>query len=87
MLSFTLIDKGLGQLYLSLGYDLGPLLVGGVAALVLAYVVQFMAVAFGAIDSGFEQLRPSIIEGARKLGASRQRLLRRIYLPMLVPAY
>ncbi|MBV1872095.1 MAG: iron ABC transporter permease [Gammaproteobacteria bacterium] len=85
MLSFTFVDKGLGQFYLLLGYDSGPLLVGGVVALVLAYVVRFMAVAFGAIDSGFEQLRPSIIEGARTLGASWQRLLRRIYLPMLAP--
>lgn len=85
MLSFAFIDNGLSKLYALMGVESGYYLVGGVLALILAYVVRFMAVAFGAIDSGFEQIRPSVTEAARSLGASWQQLLGRVYLPMLTP--
>ncbi|MBL4608883.1 MAG: iron ABC transporter permease, partial [Pseudomonadales bacterium] len=85
MLSFAFIDRGLHQLYLGLGIESGFYLVGGVLALILAYVVRFMAVAYGAIDSSFEQIRPSVIEAARSLGVSWQKLLGRVYLPLLRP--
>lgn len=63
----------------------GRLLGGTVLALLLAYVVRFMAVAFGPIESAFTRLHPSLTEAARMLGAGPVEALRRIYLPLLRP--
>lgn len=60
-------------------------LMGSVFALVFAYGVRFLAVAYGAVDSAFERIRPSITEAARGLGASHGEVLRRVYLPILRP--
>ncbi|MCP5351813.1 MAG: iron ABC transporter permease [Chromatiales bacterium] len=60
-------------------------LMGSVLALVFAYGVRFLAVAYGAVDSAFERIRPSITEAARGLGATHGEVLRRVYLPILRP--
>lgn len=78
MLSFNWIEKdllGLNSQYLS----------SGILALLLAYVIRFMAVAFGPIDNGLQRIRPSIPEAAQTLGANGKGMLLRIYLPMLRP--
>jgi iron(III) transport system permease protein len=86
MLSFTGIDNFLRSLLhaASLDYQ-GQLLTGSIAALLLAYLVRFLAVAFGPVDSGLERIRPSLSEAARSLGAASRELLRRVYLPLLRP--
>jgi len=74
MLGFTLIDR-----------SLGTLLTGSVIALIAAYCCRFLAVAWAPVDSGLEQVRPSVIDAARSLGAGPGRLLRQIYIPLLKP--
>lgn len=64
----------------------GQILMGTVFALVIAYMVRFMAVAFGAIDSGLGRIRDSIAEAARSLGASTVVMMWQVYLPLLRPA-
>jgi iron(III) transport system permease protein len=61
----------------------GPVLTGTVLALVLAYTVRFMAVAYGPVDSAFERIRPSLLQVARCLGAGNMEILRRVSIPML----
>jgi iron(III) transport system permease protein len=86
MLSFTWLDRTLaGPLAEWLGHAAGPVLSGSLAGLLLAYLVRFLAVAFGPVDSAIEQLRPSLRDAARSLGASRARIVRRVYLPILRP--
>jgi iron(III) transport system permease protein len=63
----------------------GRLLGGTVVALLLAYLVRFMAVAFGPIESAFERIPPSLTEAARMLGTGPLESARRIYLPLLRP--
>lgn len=63
----------------------GQLLTGGLLALLFAYLVRFMAVAFGPVDSGLERIRGSLVEAARNLGAAPRELFSRIYLPLLRP--
>ncbi len=63
----------------------GIWLSSGVLALLLAYTVRFLAVAYGPIESHFDTITPSMIEAARSLGANQQQLIRRIYLPILKP--
>jgi len=63
----------------------GSVLSGGLAALLFAYVVRFLAVSYGPLDSAFERIKPSIALAARSLGASQREVLWRVYLPILRP--
>lgn len=62
-----------------------PLLLGSLFALLLAYVIRFMAVAYGPLDTSLARIKPSLPEAAQSLGQSGWAVLRRIYLPLLVP--
>ncbi len=86
MLSFTGVDNFLNSLWQSLGYAApGRILSGTLLALLLAYGVRFLAVAFGPVESALERIRPNLPEAARALGAGSLETLRRIYLPLLRP--
>jgi len=85
MISFTLIDNTSTMINEWLGWAVLPLLVGSVVALLLAYLVRFMAVAFGPIDTSLERIKPSIPEAGRSLGEAPLGVLRRVILPMLTP--
>lgn len=86
MLSFTGIDNFFQSLGRSLGLQsTGQLLGGTIVGLLLAYLVRFLAVAFGPIDSALERIRPSVPEAAHSLGAVPGEVLRRVYLPLLRP--
>lgn len=82
MLVFTWLDNTLVDLF---GLEAGGWLASSVVALLVAYSIRFMAVAFSSVDAALEQIRPSIPEAARSLGAGTGRLLRRVYVPMLRP--
>jgi iron(III) transport system permease protein len=84
MLSFVWLDQHLAQaLQAGLGIAAGPLLTGTLAALLLAYGVRFMAVAYGPIDSSFERIKPSLWQAARSLGATNREILWRVSIPLL----
>jgi len=86
MLGFTGMDNFLNSLWQYLGYEApGRILSGTLLALLLAYGVRFLAVAFGPVESALERIRPSLPEAARALGAGSHETLRRIYLPLLRP--
>jgi iron(III) transport system permease protein len=57
----------------------------GVVALLLAYMVRFLAVAYGPVESSFDSITPSMTEAARSLGASTSRLVSHVYFPLLKP--
>jgi iron(III) transport system permease protein len=86
MLSFVQIDRMLiAPLLALLGLEPKQLLVGSLLALLAAYWVRFLAVAVGPVEASLQQIRQSIPEAARSLGASRYDLWWRVYLPMLRP--
>ncbi len=64
------------------GVSTGLLLSGGIAALVFAYLVRFLAVALAAVESGLARIRPSLRDAARVLGASPGGAVRRVELPL-----
>lgn len=86
MLAFSYLDR---TLVVPLSGWLGgagrPLLLGSLAALVLAYLVRFIAVAYGPLESSLARIRPSLPEAARSLGCSGPALFLRVYLPLLLP--
>ncbi len=66
-----------------LGLPSGMLLQGSVAAMLIAYLIRFLAVGFGPVESAMHRITRSIDEAAIALGQARLRLLTRIHLPML----
>jgi iron(III) transport system permease protein len=69
-----------------IGVQTGLLLSGTAFALLLAYTVRFMAVAFGSVEAGWQRLSPNLDAAARTLGASPMRMLGSVHLPLLRPA-
>ncbi len=61
----------------------GILFTGSLLALVYAYVVRFMAVAFNSIESGNARISIHLDQAARSLGATKWKTLMRINLPLL----
>lgn len=86
MLAFSYLDK---HLVIPLSGWLGgagkPLLLGSLGALLLAYLVRFMAVAYGPLENGLARIRPSLPEASRSLGVGGPELFFRVYLPLLLP--
>ncbi|WP_353227783.1 ABC transporter permease [Pseudomonas qingdaonensis] len=86
MQAFSYLDN---QLVVPLSSWLGgagrPLLMGSLAALLLAYLVRFIAVAYGPLENSLGRIRPSLPEASRSLGVSGPRLFFKVYLPLLVP--
>ena len=84
----TLVPLGLfdnaldGWMRTRFGISTGLLLSGGVAALVFAYLVRFLAVALSAVEAGLARLRPSLREAARSLGAGPARSVLRVEWPL-----
>ncbi|WXT99730.1 MAG: hypothetical protein Ctma_0434 [Catillopecten margaritatus gill symbiont] len=67
------------------GESLNHFIFGSIALLLFAYVSRFMAIAYSSIEASAQQIKPVLTQSARLLGASRLRLISRIYLPILTP--
>jgi iron(III) transport system permease protein len=65
------------------GWRTGLLLSGGIAALIYAYLVRFLAVSLQAVEAGFARIRPSLDDAARSLGASPLSAALRVHAPLL----
>ncbi len=80
-------DEGLNALVRAFG-GTGPglVLAGSGAAIVIAYVIRFVAIATGFCQSGLTRIPTEYDDSARMVGAGQAAMLRRIYLPLLQPA-
>jgi iron(III) transport system permease protein len=84
----TLVPLGLfdnaldGWMRTRFGVSTGLLLSGGIAALVFAYLVRFLAVALSAVEAGLARIRPSMRDAARVLGARPGIAVLRVELPL-----
>lgn len=65
------------------GWDPGLVLTGTAAALVLAYVVRFFAIAQGTADAALGRVSPSLPMAARSLGRTAGGTLRAVHLPLV----
>jgi len=65
------------------GHDPGLILTGTAAAIVLAYIVRFFAIAQGATDAAFGRVPPALSMAARSLGRAPGATLRQVYLPLM----
>ena len=65
------------------GTNPGLLLTGGIAALVYAYLVRFLAVALQTVGASLSKITPSMDDAAKSLGCSQGETLRRVHMPLL----
>ena len=61
----------------------GLLISGTIGALIIAYLVRFLAVALNTIDSGLTTIPQSMDQAARSLGHSPSKVMRKIHIPLL----
>ena len=65
------------------GSSPGLLISGTITALVLAYLVRFLAVSLGSVESGLAKIRPNLDDAARSLGYSPTRTLVKVHAPLM----
>ncbi|WP_019505792.1 iron ABC transporter permease [Pleurocapsa sp. PCC 7319] len=61
----------------------GLLLSGTIASLIFAYLVRFLAVAFGSVESSLNKISPSLDDASRSLGYGSTSTLWKIHTPLL----
>lgn len=67
----------------NIGFSTGLLLSGSLAALVIAYLVRFLAVALGSVESGLGSIHNNIDQAARSLGHKPMAVIRNVHVPIL----
>jgi iron(III) transport system permease protein len=67
----------------SFGISTGLLLSGTIVALVFAYLVRFLAVAFATVEAGLTKIRPTLDDASRSLGSSPASTLTKIHAPLM----
>lgn len=65
------------------GIKTGLILTGSMTALIYAYLVRFLAVAFQTVEAGLTRVTPSMDDAARSLGLSPGRTLARVHVPIM----
>lgn len=84
LIPVTRLDNWLaGQWAEWFGHNPGLLLTGGIAALIYAYLVRFLAVALHTVESSLGKITPSMDDAARSLGLGQGETLRRVHAPIL----
>jgi iron(III) transport system permease protein len=84
LVPFAWVDHRVdGVMQATLGIPTGLILSGTLVALLFAYAVRFMAVAFLPVESGFTRLCGRVDDAARSLGATPSCALRKVSLPLL----
>jgi iron(III) transport system permease protein len=65
------------------GQEVGQVLGGTLAVMLLAYCARFLAVGFGSVEAGLTRITRSLDEAAQALGVTGFKRLLRVHLPML----
>lgn len=84
LVPLTALDFAINDLAEWLGRQ-GPglLLTGTITAIVFGYLVRFVAIAIGSVESSMGKISPSLDMAARSLGQGDGGMLRRIHLPLV----
>lgn len=84
LVPLTALDFAINDLAEWLGHQ-GPglLLTGTITAIVFGYLVRFVAIAIGSVESSMGKISPSLDMAARSLGQGDGGMLRRVHLPLV----
>lgn len=84
LIPFAWLDNSLDSwLRDTFGVSSGLLLTGGIAAMVFAYLVRFLAVSLQAVEAGLSKVRGSMDDAARTLGRGPSGTLVAVHAPLL----
>jgi iron(III) transport system permease protein len=87
LVAFTELDVALASFAKNrLDSNVGLLLTGTSFALIFAYLVRFLTVAYNACHSGLEKIHRRLDDVGRTLGAGPMRLLKEVHVPLIWPA-
>ena len=76
-------DQQLNQLFFDAGNSPNYWLSGTIFILIYAYLIRFLALALGSVESGMANITPAIGDSGRMLGSPQGKIMRDLYLPML----
>lgn len=77
-------DNALDEwMYTNFNISTGLLLSGTIAALIFAYLVRFLAVALGSVESSLTKIKPNLDEASRSLGISPTGTLLKVHVPLM----
>ncbi|MEN3800712.1 iron ABC transporter permease [Aeromonas veronii] len=84
LVPLTALDFAINDLAEWLGRQ-GPglLMTGTITAIVFGYLVRFVAIAIGSVESSMGKISPSLDMAARSLGQGDGGMLRRVHLPLV----
>ncbi len=78
------VDRGVSSLFQTIfGVSIDGWLNGTIALVILACVIRFQAIGYGAVTSGLERLPPNMMQASRVLGHGFGDSLWRVILPLL----
>ena len=84
IIPFAAIDNGVDAFMREhFDFSTGLILSGTTFALVFAYTVRFLAVAYGSVDASMKKISPHMDDAARSLGHSPLTILGKIHLPLM----
>ncbi|MEO1205430.1 MAG: iron ABC transporter permease [Pseudomonadota bacterium] len=84
LLPLAVFDNAIdGFMRSTFGISTGLLLTGSIAAMVLAYVIRFMAVALNTVEASLGKIPPSMDAASRTLGQTQMGTLWRVHLPLI----
>lgn len=84
LLPLTFADHGLNDYLIAIGEaPVGLILTGTLFAIGFAYVIRFVAVAIGALESSYERISPSIDNASVMLGHNRFITVLKVHLPLI----
>ena len=84
LIPVTRVDTWLASAIMDItGRSPGLLLTGGIAALVYAYLVRFLAVSLHTVEASLAKITLAMDDAARSLGHGAGATLRRVHLPIL----
>ncbi len=67
----------------NVGISTGLILSGTIVALIFAYVVRFLAVAFNTVEASLGKITHNMDEAAQGMGFSFGKILRKVHMPMM----
>lgn len=84
LIPLTAIDHGINDYLISLDFaPIGLIFTGTIFAIGFAYVIRFIAVAIGSLESSFERISPSVDDASVMLGKNRWQTFIGIHLPLI----
>lgn len=84
LIPFTWLDNNIDDFFRTqFDYSTGLIFSGTLFALIFAYLVRFLSVSIGTVESALEKIQPAIDDASRSMGCSGFSMLGKVHLPIM----